>query len=331
MNTSLQNLPVNLQEIQEAHQRIKPYVLHTPVIPSNYLSALIDKPVFLKLECLQPTGSFKIRGATNRLLQLTPEERENGVIAVSSGNHGKAVAYIAAQLGIHATIFLSQQTPQNKVEAIHKMGATTIMSGNSYDAAEAACVVYEQQHNLVHIPSFDELQIIAGQGTIALEILESVPETRHIVFPLSGGGMASGLGIVAKNSKPQITLWGASMERAPVMVRSLEAGKALTLPEEPSLADGLKGGLGITNQYTFSLCQQLVDETVLVTEDEIGQAIAFLYKVHHLVVEGSGAVGVAALLAGKIKPTGPMTVVISGSNIDLPVLAEQLERYSGLF
>ncbi len=331
MKPSLQNLPVSLQDIQAAHERIMPYVLHTPVILSKYLSKRTDRQVFLKLECLQPTGSFKIRGACNRLLQLTPEEKAHGVITVSSGNHGKAVAYIASLLGIPATIFLSRHTPKNKVDAIQRMGAMTIVCGNCYDEAETACVLYEKQHNLVHIPSFDDLKIIAGQGTIALEVMEEIPQTRDIVFPLSGGGMGSGLGIVAKNHIPQLTLWGVSMERAPVMVRSLEAGRILSLPEELSLADGLKGGLGISNQYTFALCQQLIHETVLVSEEEIGKAIAFLYKEHHLVVEGSGAVGVAAILAGKIKPTGPISVVISGSNIDIPVLVEQLERYSGLF
>ncbi len=285
---------------------------------------------YSKLESLQPTGSFKIWGATNRLLQLTPEEKERGIITVSSGNHGKAVAYIAARLGIPAVIFLSTQTPENKIEAIRKSGATTMVVGDCYDDAEIAAVEYEKQNNLVHIPSFDDLHIIAGQGTIALEIVEDAPETGSIVFPLSGGGMGSGIGIVAKSNVPSIKVIGVSMENAPVMVRSLEAGKVLTLPEELTLADGLKGGLGIANQYTFSLCQKLLDNTVLVSEDEIGLAITFLLKEHHLIVEGSGAVGVAAILAGKITPAEPTAIVLSGSNIDLPVLWNLAARYSGL-
>lgn len=323
-------LSVTFADILAASQRIDPYILHTPLIHSRYLSEKCAIPVQLKLECLQPTGSFKIRGAANRLLQLTAEEKQRGVITVSSGNHGKALAYTAARLGIPATVFLSKYTPRNKVEAIRKTGATTIVTGNCYDEAEAAADEYEQQHNLVYIPSFDNLQIIAGQGTIALEIFKDAPEIRHVIFPLSGGGMGSGIGIAARSQTPPASIWGVSMEHAPVMVRSLEAGKVLTLPEEDTLADGLKGGLGITNQYTFRLCQQLVDHTALVSEEEIGTAIAFLYKEHHLVVEGSGAVGVAALLSGKIKPDGPAAVVISGSNIDLPVLVELVEKYSGL-
>ncbi|HPC05258.1 MAG TPA: pyridoxal-phosphate dependent enzyme [Anaerolineaceae bacterium] len=324
-------ISVTIDDIQTASQRINPYILHTPLIPSRFLSEKCAVPVFLKLECLQPTGSFKIRGATNRLLQLSPEEKQRGVITVSSGNHGRALAYTAARLGIPATIFLSVHTPINKVEAIRKTGAVTMMTGDCYDEAEAAAADYERIHNLVHIPSFDNLQIIAGQGTIALEIFEDAPATRHIIFPLSGGGMGSGIGIVARNQNPPASIWGVSMERAPVMVRSLEAGKVLILPEEETLADGLKGGLGITNQYTFFLCQQLVDHTALVSEEEIGKAIVFLYKEHHLIVEGSGAVGVAALLSGKVVLDGPATVVISGSNIDLPVLMRLVKEYSGLF
>ena len=324
-------LPVTFSDILAASQRIQPYILHTPLIHSQYLSEKCSIPVQLKLECLQPTGSFKIRGAANRLLQLSPEEKQRGVITVSSGNHGKALAYTTARLGIPATVFLSEHTPSNKVEAIRKTGATTIVTGNCYDEAEAAASDYEQKHNLVYIPSFDNLQIIAGQGTIALEIFEDAPETRHVIFPLSGGGMGSGIGIAARSQTPPASIWGISMERAPVMVRSLESGRVLTLPEEDTLADGLKGGLGITNQYTFRLCQQLVDHTALVSEEEIGMAVAFLYKEHHLAVEGSGAVGVAALLSGKVKPDGPSAVVISGSNIDLPVLIELVEKYSGLF
>ena len=324
-------IPVTIEDIQAASRRIKPYILHTPLIPSRFLSERYAVPVFLKLECLQPTGSFKIRGAASRLLQLTPEEKQRGVITVSSGNHGRALAYTAARLGIPATIFLSVHTPNNKVEAIRKTGAVTMVTGECYDEAEVAAAEYERKHNLVHIPSFDNLQIIAGQGTIALEIFEDAPRTRHIIFPLSGGGMGSGIGIVARNQNPPASIWGVSMERAPVMVRSLEAGKVLTLPEEETLADGLKGGLGITNQYTFFLCQQLVDHTALVSEEEIGKAIVFLYKEHHLIVEGSGAVGVAALLSGKVVPDGPATLVISGSNIDLPVLMRLVREYSGLF
>jgi len=331
MKNPTPDIPITVEDIRVASRRIKPYVLRTPLIQSCYLSEKCSVPVLLKLECLQPTGSFKVRGATNLLLQLTPEEKQRGVITVSSGNHGKALAYTAARLGIPATIFLSKHTPKNKVEAIRKTGATTMVTGDCYDEAEAAAAEYEQQHNLVHIPSFDNLQIISGQGTIALEIFDDAPETRHVIFPLSGGGMGAGIGIVARNQEPPAQIWGVSMERAPVMVRSLESGKVLILPEEETLADGLKGGLGIVNKYTFKLCQKLVDHTVLVSEEEIGMAIAFLYQEHHLVVEGSGAVGVAALLSGKVTPEEPAVVVISGSNIDLPVLLELVEKYSGLF
>jgi threonine dehydratase len=320
-----------LIDILEAHQRIKPFIFHTPLLPSPFLSKKCGVPILLKLENLQPTGSFKIRGASNRLLTLTDEEKSRGVITVSSGNHGKAVAYIAAKLGIPATIFLSIHTPKNKVETIRKTGATTIVTGNSYDEAEVASIEYQHAHNLIHVPSFDDLKVIAGQGTMALEILEDAPDTSSILCPLSGGGMAAGISIVAKNHTPMVKTWGVSMERVPMMVLSLQAGHVVSLPEEPTLADGLKGGLGDPNYFSFNLCQKLLDETALVSEDEIAQAVVFLLNEHHLIVEGSGAVSVAALLAGKIHLKGPAVVILSGSNIDLPLLQDLAKQYSHLF
>jgi threonine dehydratase len=331
MKNPLTEEKISLQDIQSARAHIQPYVMHTPLIHSRLLSEKCGTPILLKLENLQPTGSFKLRGAANRMLQLTEDEKARGVITVSSGNHGKAVAHIGKLLGIPVTIFLSTKTPTCKVESLRATHATVIVTGSSYDEAEAAATAYENEHNLVHIPSFDDLRIIAGQGTIALEIFEDAPETRHIIFPLSGGGMGAGIGIAARQQKASVTIWGVSMERAPVMVRSLEAGRVLSLPEELTLADGLKGGLGNPNLYSFNLCRQVVDHTALVSEDEIGQAVAFLYKEHRLIVEGSGAVGVAALLSGRITPNDPTVAVISGSNIDLPLFVELVERYSGLF
>lgn len=322
---------ITLQKIKEAHKRIQPYILRSPLIPSIYLSEKLNAPVSLKLECLQPTGSFKLRGAANRLLQLTGEEKKRGVITVSSGNHGKAVAHMGEILGVPVTIFLSVHTPACKVKSLRQTHARVVVTGSSYDEAEAAAQDYEQEHDLVHIPSFDDLRIIAGQGTIALEIFADAPETRNIIFPLSGGGMGAGIGLVSREQAPPVEIWGVSMDRAPMMVRSLEAGRVLNLPEEQTLADGLKGGLGNPNRYTFDLCREVVNQTTLVSEEDIGQAVAFLFKEHRLVVEGSGAVGAAALLAGKIKPHEPTAVVISGSNIDLSVFLELVERYSDLF
>lgn len=322
---------ISLQRIKEAHARIQPYIMRTPLIPSVYLSNKFGVSIHLKLECLQPTGSFKLRGATNRLLQLTEKEKARGVVAVSSGNHGKAVAHIGELLGIPVTIFLSSHTPACKVQSLRQTHATVIVTGDSYDEAEAAAFAHIEAHGLIEIPSFDDPHVIAGQGTMALEIFEDAPGTRHIIFPLSGGGMGAGIGLVARQQQPPAQIWGVSMERAPVMVRSLEAGEVLSLPEEQTLADGLKGGLGNPNRYSFNLCREVVNHTALVSEEEIGQAVAFLFKEHHLVVEGSGAVGVAALLAGKITPREPAVVVVSGSNIDLSTFVELVERYSGFF
>jgi len=322
---------ISLQDIKDAHERIQPFILRSPLIPSVFLSEKVNVPVSLKLECLQPTGSFKLRGAANRLLQLTEEEKTRGVITVSSGNHGKALAYMGELLGVPVTIFLSTHTPACKVESLRKTHAHIIVTGNSYDEADDAAIEYEEKNGLVHVSSFDDLRVIAGQGTMALEILADAPDTCHIIYPLSGGGMGAGIGLVSRQQSPPVQTWGVSMERAPVMVRSLEAGRVLELPEEATLADGLKGGLGTPNLYSFAICREVVNHTTLVSEEEIGQAVAYLFYKHRLVVEGSGAVGVAALLAGKIKPDAPTTVVISGSNINLPTFMELVERYSALF
>lgn len=286
-----------------------------------WLSRYLDAKVVMKLDNLQVTGSFKIRGASNKLLCLKEEERARGVITVSSGNHGRAVAYGAQKLGLGATVCISEPVPQNKRQAIQDLGAELIVGGKDADQAMEFADKYQIEHGLTMIHPFDDPDVIAGQGTIGLELLEDFPEIDTVLVPLSGGGLCSGIALALKSANPSFQVIGVSMERGPAMVDSLKAGKIVDIVEQPTLADALAGGLNKDNTYTFRMIQKYVDDTVLVSEEEIATAMSFLLEKHHLVVEGGGAVGVAALLHQKVKHLGQkVAVVISGGNVDLPVL-----------
>jgi len=318
-----------LQDITRARGRIAGLARRTPLVRSAGLSERAGAAVYLKLESLQETGSFKIRGAANKLLSLTAEERARGVIAVSSGNHGRAVAFVAQQIGVQAVICVSERVPAGKVEAIRRLGAEVVVHGTSYDEAEAHSLRLQAERGLTRVDPFDDPAVIAGQGTIGLELLEDLPQVDAVVVPLSGGGLIAGIAIALKAAQAAIRVIGASMERAPVMVASLRAGRPVELPEEETLADALMGGIGLDNRYTFRLVQQNVDETVLVSEEEIAGAMAFALEQERLVVEGGGAVALAAVLYGKVRGAGrTVAVVISGGNVDLALLSEVIVRSS---
>ena len=319
-----------LADIYLARRRLQNYIQRTPLVPSPWLEQLAGGQVWLKLECLQLTGSFKIRGAGNCLSSLAAGERERGVVTASSGNHGRAVAYMAQQLGVRATICLSEQVPANKVEGIRSLGAQVVIAGASYDDAERQAALLAQEQGLVLVPAFDDPRTIAGQGTIGFELLEDLPQVETVVVPLSGGGLLGGIALALKSAAPRLRLVGVSMDRAPVMARSLQAGRPISLPEEPTLADALAGGInGAENRWTFHLVQRLVDDVVLVSEEQIAEAIAFLFHRHRLVVEGGGAVGVAALLSGLVPAAGRETaVVVSGGNIPTGRLLHIAEEYA---
>jgi threonine dehydratase len=314
---------VTLRDVYLARRRIAPIVKRTPLIESPALTEGAGTFVYLKLENLQETGSFKIRGAANKMLCLTPEEKQRGVITVSTGNHGRAVAHVARKLGLKATICLSSAVPSNKVKALQRLGAEIVTHGQSYDEAMAHAFRLQGKKGLTWIDPFDDPLVIAGQGTIGLELLEDCPEINTIIVPLSGGGLISGIALALKSASPGIRVIGVSMERAPVMYHSLRAGKPIEMEEQETLADALAGGLGPDNQHTFRLAQQYVDETLLVSEGEIAAGMAFALEGHHLVVEGGGAVGIAALLHGKVKGMGEQAaVVVSGGNVDIARLVQ---------
>ena len=320
---------VTLRDIYCARQRIASVVRRTPLVHSLWLTEQIGSSVYLKLESLQETGSFKIRGAANKMLTLSGEDKARGVITVSSGNHGRAVAYVASRLGIEAIICVSERVPRNKVEAIERLGSKVVVRGESYDEAEAHALALQQERGLTWIHPFDDPFIIAGQGTIGLELLEDFPEIDTAIVPLSGGGLIGGIALALKSANPAIRTVGVSMDRAPVMVHSLRAGAPIEMEEEETIADGLAGGIGLDNQYTFRMVQEHVDETVLVSEEEISEAMAFALRAHHLVVEGAGAVGIAALLRQKVKAIGRyVAVVISGGNVDMPLLLDVAHKHN---
>jgi threonine dehydratase len=319
--------PPTLVDIYRARASIAPWVRRTPLVRSEVLSQALGRSVHLKLETLQETGSFKLRGAANRLLALSAAERARGVVAVSTGNHARAVAHAARRLDVPAALFMSALVPEHKVEAVRAQGAEVRIAGDSQDAAEAAAKRLAKEESRVFVSPFEDPLVIAGQGTIGLELLEDLPSLDTVLVPLSGGGLIGGIALALKNADPAIRVIGVSMARGAAMYESLRAGRPVEVAEEPSLADSLGGGIGLDNRCTFALVRDLVDEVVLVSEDEIAAAMAHCYWREQQIVEGGGAVGVAALLAGRVATLGERIVaVLSGRNVDMVRFTEILRR-----
>jgi len=307
---------VTLQDIEAARRRISPHVPCTPLRLSHPLSQRLNVPVHLKLENYQHTGSFKLRGATNALLCLDDKARSCGLVTASTGNHGRAVAHAAKVMGARATICLSALVPANKVVAIRNLGADIRIVGHSQDEAmlEVERLVHEE--GMYFIPPFDDAGVIAGQGTLGLEVADDLPETVLVLVPLSGGGLASGVAAAIKSRLPAAKVIGVSMERGAAMAASLAADQPTDVQEVETLADSLGGGIGLNNRLTFPMCRALLDEVILLSEEEIAAGIRHAAMVEGMTVEGAGAVGIAALLAGKIRSDGPTVIIVSGGNID---------------
>jgi len=323
---------LTMRDIYSARARIAPIARKTPLVSSPVLAELTGREITLKLENLQETGSFKLRGATNKVMSLDPEVRQRGVVAVSSGNHGRGVAYVARRLGLRAVVFLADTVPANKQEAIQKLGAEVAVRGSTYEEASKEAHRLVEKEGLEMIHPYNDPLVIAGQGTVGLELLEEFPDLDTVVIPLSGGGLLGGTAFALKSADPGIHVVGVSMEKGAAMVESLRAGRVVEIVEEPTLAHALAGDIYPCN-YTFPLVQKTIDETVLVSEEEIAAAMAFALEKHHLVVEGGGAVGIAALMSGKVKHLGKhVAVVISGGNVDMSVLLriarEHLDQHS---
>ncbi len=307
---------VGLDRIVDAQKRIAGRVQHTPLTISASLSARCGAPVHLKLESHQPTGSFKLRGATNAVLSLSDEAKKRGLVTASTGNHGRALAHAAKAEGARAVICMSGLVPANKVDAIRALGAEVRIVGRSQDDAQEEVDRLVRDEGLTAIPPFDHADVIAGQGTLGLEIAEARPETELVLVPLSGGGLAAGVAAAIKGRLPQARVIGVSMERGAAMHASLRAKKPVQVEELETLADSLGGGIGLENRYTFAMCRDLLDDVVLLSEAEIAEGIRHAFAAEGETVEGAGAVGIAALLAGKVALRGPTAVVVSGRNID---------------
>jgi len=306
-----------------ARNRIAPFVRRTPLVESAWLSKHGNGNVYIKPENQQKTGSFKLRGAANKILSLTSEERARGVITVSSGNHGRAVAYMARELGITAVICMSSTVPDNKVQAVEELGAELAIIGDTYDETNDHAIRLQVERHLTFVHPFDDREIIAGQATIGLEIVEDLPQIDTVIVPLSGGGLLGGVALALKSIKPDVRTIGVSMERGPAMYESIKAGVITPVVEEPSLADALVGGLGDDNKFTLDLAREYVDEIELVSEDEIAAGMLFVLEKEQLVVEGGGAVGFSLLLGDRVNIEGQNVVVVaSGGNTNLDVLVQ---------
>lgn len=304
-----------LADVLAARQVIAGLADHTPLVPSPFMSAQAGHEFLLKLEIAQPMGAFKLRGALNAVAALP--DGVAGVTCCSTGNHGRAVAYAAARRGLRAVVCMSELVPTAKVDGIRALGAEVQIAGRSQDDAAAASARLVTEEGLAEIPPFDDPHVIAGQGTIGLEIMEARPDLTTLLVPLSGGGLMAGVALAARAINPHIRIIGVSMKRGAAMQASLAAGHPVAVTEYPSLADSLGGGIGLDNRLTFALCRDLVDEVVLVSEEHIRNAMQALYFEDRLVAEGASVVGLAAVLSGKVRLSGPAATIITGRNLDM--------------
>ena len=308
---------ITLPDIEAAQRRIEGKVEPTATVPSVSLTEIAGAPVFLKLEHRQTTGSFKLRGASNAVAQLDTSARRRGVVAASTGNHGRALAYAAKLEGVRAVICMSRLVPDNKITEIRRLGADIRIVGDSQDDAQDEADRLVETDGLTMVPPFDNADVIAGQGTVGIEMMEAVPTAGTMLVQLSGGGLAAGVAAAVKGLSPSTRVIGVSMQRGAAMKASLDAGRPVPVEEVPTLADSLGGGIGLSNRFTFGMCRNLLDGVVLLTEAEIAAGISHAYAVEREIVEGAGAVGIAAILAGKVKLEVETIVLLSGRNIDM--------------
>ncbi len=311
--------------ILEAQDRLRKRVRHTELISSNHFSRQLGYPLLLKCENLQTTGAFKLRGAMNFMTARDRSELAHGVTAASAGNHAQGVAYAADLLGIPAKIFMPESTPPQKVQATRDLGAEVVLTGANFDESFAAAQIDSQQSGTVFIHPFDDPLVMAGQGTIGLEILKDLPDVANVVVPVGGGGLLAGIAVAIKEQNPGVRIIGVETSSAPCMYRAVQDNRISEVPLHVTIADGIAvkkaGGL------TMPIIRDLVDELVLVEEEEIALAIVALLEKSKLLVEGAGAVTLAALLNHKVSEVRGKTVcLLSGGNIDVRTLALVVER-----
>jgi len=324
MATGYEATELTIDGIRSARERIASTAIRTPLVHSRWLSSESHRNVFLKLECFQLTGSFKLRGAMAKLSSLNEEERSRGVLTVSAGNHGLAVAHCSEVLGLDATIVVPESASKAKVNNIRRYPVTLIERGASYDDAERAARAMELESGKTFVSPYNDREVIAGQGTIGLELLEDLPDLDAVVVPVGGGGLLAGVAIAVNAIAPRIKVYGAEPAVSPTMSAALEAGRIIEIEEDPTIADGCAGNVE-PGSMTFPIIQRLVDGMILVNETAIRNQIAGIAGEEHLMIEGSAAVSIAALdddrLAGR-----RVAAIVSGRNITLEVFAEIIGR-----
>jgi threonine dehydratase len=307
---------ITIEHIYDARARIDQIVRRTPLDRSRWLSE--GREVYLKLECLQTTGSFKLRGAAAKLTSLSDQELRRGILTVSAGNHGLAVAHCAELLGANATIIVPKSAARAKVEAIRRHRVNLIEYGDDYDQAERYAREMETTSGMTFVSPYNDVQVIAGQGTAALEILEDCADVDTLVVPVGGGGLLAGVAVAAKTLKPQIKVYGVEPLASPTLTSSLEAGQVVAIQEDETIADGLAGNIE-PGSITFPLIQQFVDEVILVSEDSIRTAIVQFVRNDRLILEGAAAAALAALSDRRLQ-SGRIAAILTGRNITFEVL-----------
>ena len=313
------------KDVKEAYEVLKPIVKHTSLEKSKTFSKLTKTNVYLKLENLQTTGSFKIRGAYNKIYHLSKKERERGIVCASAGNHAQGVAHASKLMGVKSTVFMPIYTPPTKIIATKAYGAEVVLEGATYDDAAEAAKKYSEEKKLTFVHAFNDHYVIAGQGTIGIEIFESLPEVDAVVVPIGGGGLICGIALALKTLKPKVKVIGVEAEGAQSMKKSLEENKIVPMKSINTIADGI--AVKTPKEITFDLAKKYVDEVVVVNDEEIANALYLLLQRAKLVVEPAGAVGLAAILSKKINLPGKNVVaVLSGGNVNLSLLTQIIER-----
>ncbi len=317
--------PVTIADIWQAYKFLKPFIHHTMLAPSRTLQAMTGADIYLKAEHMQRGGSFKVRGATYKISRLTDEQRSAGVIAASAGNHAQGVAIAAIQHGIPCTIVMPENAPLAKVTATQGYGARVVLHGATYDDAYQRCLELQQELGATYIHAFDDPDVIAGQGTLGLEMLNDLPDADAIIVPIGGGGLISGIAIAARALKPDITIIGVEAAGAASCRTSLDAGTLCTLPAITTIADGI--AVKRPGALTFSIIEKLVDDIVLVKDEAIINTVLLLMERCKMLVEGAGAAGLAALLSGAIQLQGKKVLVpLTGGNIDINLVSRFIEH-----
>ena len=315
---------VTLKDVQEAAQRLASVVHKTPLESNHTFSTIAGHEVLLKLENMQRTGSFKVRGASNCIQTLSPEKKACGVITASAGNHAQGVALGASKAGIKSTIVMPEGAPLAKIEATKGYGAEVVLAGSVYDEAYAEALRIQQETGATFVHAYDNPAVIAGQGTIGLEILEQCPDIKAIVVPVGGGGLLAGVAVAVKAAAPHVKVYGVQATGAPALYLSKHAGKWVETPEAHTIADGI--AVKQPGKTTFQLIQKYVDDIVVVKDDDIAATILLLMERAKMIAEGAGAISLAGILHSSLPNVGKTAAVISGGNIDVNMISRVIEN-----